>query len=218
MSVSILIPTYNRARFSNLLSYNIRIQDYTNIKEVIIADDGTQPLMLNIPYKIRYLKCKRMTIGEKRNYLIKHATGKYSAFMDDDDIYFETYLSHSIEVLERQDKTRVVGSSDMLFYFLEEKKTAKMMCSQIHLLHEATLVFDTKFVKHNMKFGNNSAGEGKDFLENFIPYVEETDIHLVMCCLGHSKNTVNKKPWLNYGNNPTIKIDNHLEVISNLIL
>ena len=36
MSVSIIIPTYNRKRFETLLEYNINSQDYYNIKEIII--------------------------------------------------------------------------------------------------------------------------------------------------------------------------------------
>ena len=40
MSVSIIIPTYNRKKFERLIEYNINCQTYNNIVEVVVADDG----------------------------------------------------------------------------------------------------------------------------------------------------------------------------------
>jgi glycosyltransferase involved in cell wall biosynthesis len=48
MSCSIIIPTYNRKKFSRLISQNIRIQTYPNILEVIVADDGDESQRLEI--------------------------------------------------------------------------------------------------------------------------------------------------------------------------
>ena len=42
--VTIIVPTYNRKAFSQLLLHNINSQSYKSIKEVIIADDGDEPL------------------------------------------------------------------------------------------------------------------------------------------------------------------------------
>ena len=58
MSVSIIIPTYNRKKFEKLIEYNINCQDYPNIVEVVIADDGdeSEALELNIKYPIKYIK------------------------------------------------------------------------------------------------------------------------------------------------------------------
>ena len=72
MSVSIIIPTYNRSKFSPLISLNIKKQDYPMIKEVIVADDGedNERLVLDVSYTVLYYKVPRMTIGEKRNFLM----------------------------------------------------------------------------------------------------------------------------------------------------
>ena len=102
MSVSIIIPTYNRKKFEKLIEYNINCQLYKNILEVVIGDDGEEELSLNIPYPIQYIKCHRMSIGEKRNLLCSQAKGDYIAHMDTDDVYFPTFISYSMEVLERE--------------------------------------------------------------------------------------------------------------------
>jgi glycosyltransferase involved in cell wall biosynthesis len=104
MSVSIIIPTYNRKKFEKLIEYNINCQDYPNIVEIIIADDGDkeEALELNVKYPIKYIKCPRMTIGKKRNLLAANCKSEYIAHMDTDDIYFSTYISHSLEVLTKK--------------------------------------------------------------------------------------------------------------------
>lgn len=53
-SVSIVIPTYNRKKFEKLIEYNINIQDYTNIKEIIIIDDSENIKTIKYIYKISY--------------------------------------------------------------------------------------------------------------------------------------------------------------------
>lgn len=210
-SISILIPTYNRARFSKLVSYNINIQTYPNILEVIVADDGNEPLELDVKYKVKYFNVKRMSIGDKRNFLIKQAKGKYCAFMDDDDIYFDSYLSHSIQLLKEK-KKKLVGSADMLFYFLDDGKKDMMRCNKINLLHEATFVFLRKF---NSKFNDSNSGEGMSFLNGNEVFIYESDIKKVMVCLGHKNNTINKEIWKR-NTNIDFNISNHLEIISTL--
>src|SRR6056300_1423032 len=48
MYVSILIPTFNRRRFSELITHNILNQTYPFVKEVIVADDGYDDERLNL--------------------------------------------------------------------------------------------------------------------------------------------------------------------------
>ena len=100
MSVSIIVPTYNRRRFETLLEYNINSQTYYNIKEIIILDDSDidRPLCIRTLIPIRYYTVPRCTIGMKRNFGVKLAHGEYIAFMDDDDFYHPDYISHSIFV------------------------------------------------------------------------------------------------------------------------
>ena len=196
MSVSIIIPTYNRKKFERLIEYNINCQDYPNILEVIIADDGDtdQRLELNIKYPIKYLTCARMTIGKKRNLMAQNATGKYIAHMDTDDVYFSTYLSHSIETLERKNKD-AIGTADMIFVFSDGKKGG-MRNPLLSMANEATLVYKKTFWQE-LGFSEQNSSEGIQFLLGRHWQIAHSIIHKVMVCICHSSNTVDKEPWRN---------------------
>jgi glycosyltransferase involved in cell wall biosynthesis len=196
-----------------MIEHNINTQTYGNIKEVIIMEDGdTMPLnsltLQNKSIVVKIMNCKRMSIGEKRNRLIRESTSKYSAFMDTDDIYLPCYIKSSIELLQ-ETKKKLCGSGDMLFYFTLNAKTGIMRSTQINLLHEATMVFDTKFVKNNMKFNLISAGEGFNFISGFEKHCLEHNIYKIMICVQHEKLEID---FAKYG----VNIEEHLQILSTL--
>ena len=127
MECSIIIPTYNRKKFSELISLNIRSQDYPFIKEIIVADDGedNERLVLDVPYTVLYYKIPRCSIGEKRNFLMSKASGVYIANFDTDDFYNPSYVSTSIFNLIKSGK-QISGSSDMIM--LSNGITYKQHC------------------------------------------------------------------------------------------
>ena len=193
MYASIIIPTFNRSKFSELISLNINQQDYPLIKEIIIADDGddNERLVLDVPYSVLYYKIPRCSIGEKRNFLTSKATGDYICNMDTDDFYNPSFLSSSIFNLIKSGK-QVSGSSDMLL--LHDGMTFKQRCIYLDLLNEATLVF-TKEYAANHKFSNAMSSEGKCFLSGSLADIYETPIEDIMICIAHKGNTVSKIPW-----------------------
>ena len=194
MSISIIIPTYNRKKFERLIEYNINCQDYNNILEVIIADDGDteQRLELNIKYPIKYLTCERMTIGKKRNLMAQTALGTYIAHMDTDDVYFSSYLSHSIETLEKKNKD-AIGTADMIFVFADGKQGG-MRNPLLSMANEATLVYKKTFWQQ-LGFSEQNSSEGIQFLVGRHWQIAHSTIHKVMVCICHSSNTVDKEPW-----------------------
>jgi len=189
MSVSILIPTYNRKHFETLINLNIKLQTYPLIKEIIIADDGEETLNLDLPYSILYYKVERMTIGSKRNFLKSKASGDYLIHMDTDDFYNPEYISDSVFNLIQSGKF-LSGSSDMLLY--DGKRTYKQSCIYLNYLNEATMCYTKKYaLEHD--FSCSMSSEGISFCD--IKHIKELDIHRIMICLCHSNNTVDKKPW-----------------------
>ena len=215
MYVSILIPTFNRHRFSELITHNILAQTYPFIKEVIIADDGYNDERLNIkvPYSVMYYKVPRMNIGEKRNFLMSKATGDYLAHMDTDDMYSRDYLSSSIYNLIKTGKG-LSGSSDMLMMDTATSNTYKQRCINIDMLNEATMCY-TKSYAEKHKFSNKMSSEGISFCE--IKEIVETPIEEIMVCLAHTENTVCKKQWVDDAYKLPIDMTwykRHLEILS----
>jgi glycosyltransferase involved in cell wall biosynthesis len=192
---SIIIPTYNRKKFEKLIEYNILCQNYSNILEVIIADDGDDEMLeLNVPYQINYIKCARMTIGQKRNLLASKAKGFYIAHMDTDDVYLPSYIEHSISVLERQ-KKNAIGTSDMIFIY-PDGKTGSMRNPLLSMANEATLVYKKSFWNEK-QFGETQSSEAIPFLQGRHWQTGHSEIKKVMICICHSTNTVDKNVWKN---------------------
>jgi glycosyltransferase involved in cell wall biosynthesis len=197
MSVTIIIPTFNRKKFEKLIEHNINIQDYNNIVEVIIADDSDidDVLELNIKYPIKYIKCPRINIGQKRNLLASHCKTEFIAHMDTDDIYFSTYISHSIFMINKK-KCNVVGTSDMIFLFSDGTK-GKLLNPLLSMANEATLVYKKTFWEKK-GFNEVASNEAIQLLMGRHWEIANSDITKVMICICHSSNSVDKEPWRNH--------------------
>ena len=195
MDCSIVIPTYNRKRFSKLICLNIINQNFPFIKEVIVADDGDneERLVLDVPFTVLYYKVPRMSIGDKRNFLASKATGDFIAHFDTDDIYSPDYLSRSIFNLIKNGKD-VSGSADMNMYSVATKKTYSQRCIFLHMLNEATMVYRKSFADTH-KFSDSMSSEGIGFLDKSLNNIYETPITDIMICICHDLNTVSKQDW-----------------------
>lgn len=107
-TVSIVTPTYNRGRFIPRLVKNVFSQTYQDFELVIVDDgstDNTKELVdqqsAEHPGRIRYVHQPNQGSGSARNTGIKHARGRYVAFLDSDDEWLPDYLVKTIGVLEK---------------------------------------------------------------------------------------------------------------------
>lgn len=105
-AVSIIIPTYNRPKFLELTLANVYQQTFTDF-EVIVVDDGT-PGNVNEVLCSGYDRLIYKKIANTggpivpRNTGLKLATGKYIAFIDDDDLWMPDKLQKQVEILEKE--------------------------------------------------------------------------------------------------------------------
>ena len=212
MSVSICIPTYNRKKFEKLIEHNINIQRYYNIKDIIILDDSDidDPLCIKTKYPIRYYRCNRCSIGDKRNALVQLTNTEYVAFMDTDDFYDAGYISHSIFEMETNDKS-IAGSADMNVYC--NGTFYKQRCMFLHMLNEATLVFKRDL---HYKFASTNSNEAVPFLQQHLGNIVETNIDRVMCCISHDSNTIPKSQWIKeqFKTEALTQYEKHIEIYS----
>jgi len=116
--VSILLPTYNRARFLPQAIESIRGQRFTDW-ELIIVDDGSTDetptliarLTADIEQPVQYIRQENRGAYAARNVGLDHATGKYIAFFDSDDQWLTHHLHDCVEALEaNQDVDWVYGA------------------------------------------------------------------------------------------------------------
>jgi glycosyltransferase involved in cell wall biosynthesis len=105
--VSVIMPTYNCSLYIGEAVDSVLCQTYQNF-ELIIVDDGSTDETQNVLQRYKNdprIKYERIKHSGKpsiaRNIAIQMASGKYIAFCDADDIFFENMLSHKIEFYQR---------------------------------------------------------------------------------------------------------------------
>lgn len=97
--VSVIIPTYNRAKFVVKAIESVLSQGVTDLDIVVIDDgstDDTRTALEEYSHKIRYIYQENAGVSAARNTGIRLAQGKWVAFLDSDDEWTRSYLSAQI--------------------------------------------------------------------------------------------------------------------------
>lgn len=83
--ISLVMPTYNRAKYVPMAIRCFYQQAYSNL-ELVIVDDGIETLSIPADGRIQYIHLDtRTTTGTKRNLGAAEARGEIIASLDDDD-------------------------------------------------------------------------------------------------------------------------------------
>jgi GT2 family glycosyltransferase len=106
-TVSIILPTFDRAKFLPEALAAIAGQQWTDW-ELIVVDDGstdnTRELVPELtrgwPQPVRYIHQENQGAYGARNTGLDHATGKYIAFYDSDDLWLPHHLQDCVQALE----------------------------------------------------------------------------------------------------------------------
>ena len=210
--ISILIPTANRRNFIPFILRNLLIQEYPHkLLQVVIHDDGDEPLIENYddfssaikPIKLKYLRNKkRLTIGEKRHTLIQNANNNLVVFMDDDDLYEPTYISHSFDTL-KNNNVGCVGCNKMILIYPPYTKNdfyALDCGDNKKLIHEATLMFTKSWYNKTKGFQFSNKAEGLGLTHNVkLKTIALTNPLYNMTAVVHGKNTINKDKFKDEG-------------------
>jgi glycosyltransferase involved in cell wall biosynthesis len=113
VKISVIIPTYNRAKLITKSINSVLNQTFHNFEVLIIDDNSTDNTEQEIAkindHRIRYIKLEnKQGSNFARNFGIEKAKGEYIAFQDSDDIFHE-------DKLEKQLKNLIDHQSDLDF-------------------------------------------------------------------------------------------------------
>jgi len=101
--VSVVIPTYNAARYIGMAVESVLDQSFRDV-EVIVVDDGSTDdigaVMSKYGPPVRYLRQRNTGVAAARNRGIEESSGRYVAFLDADDTWFPGKLERQVVALE----------------------------------------------------------------------------------------------------------------------
>lgn len=98
-SISVVVPTYNRASLIGETIESILSQSYAPA-EVIVVDDGstdeTESLIRSFPSTVKYYRIENSRTPAARNFGVSQAASPWIAFCDDDDLWARDKLAKQI--------------------------------------------------------------------------------------------------------------------------
>ena len=139
--VSVIVPVYNAGKFLEYTLNAVKKQTLTNI-EIICVNDGSTDNSADILQAFSK-RDKRFKIFSQpnqggsaaRNRGLEEASGKYIAFLDNDDIYHPRYLEILLANLQKTDSDisccayrKFYGAEDYSFTETYEKSN---LCRQL---------------------------------------------------------------------------------------
>lgn len=160
IKLSIIIPFYNTEPYMTELIKQLTPQITEEI-EIIVVDDGS-----DIPYKpphyaVKVIRQKNKGLAGARNTGLKHAKGKYIAFIDSDDLVSDNFVEY---VLGRADEEW--DYMDLSWKSLEDNRYVYLLRDDNDKLPNpsvCTKVWNRKFIgdlKFNIK---KDVAEDEDF-------------------------------------------------------
>lgn len=206
--VSICTPTFNRRPFFEATIKCYLHQDYPRDKlEWIIIDDGTdkiEDLVKDVP-GVKYFKYdEKMTLGKKRNLMHEKTKGDIIVYMDDDDYYPKTRVSHAVHTLMHS-KALCAGSSEIYIWFKHIQKMYQFGPYGPRHATAGTFAFKRELLKQTKYDETACLAEEKEFLKNYtIPFVQLNPKHSILV-FSHEHNTFDKKKLLQNINPKVIK-------------
>lgn len=102
--VSVVIPTYNRAKLVVEAIESV-LRQTAPPREIIVVDDGstddTASALASFGDRIISIRQENQGVGTARNRALAVASSPYIAFLDSDDLWLEFKLELQIDILER---------------------------------------------------------------------------------------------------------------------
>ena len=214
--ISIVTPTYNRAKLIEIAFHNILSTDYPKDRIEWILIEDTEPdtvvpaakeailkfQVSNPTLVVKYIPIQgRMSIGQKRNIAIEHASHDLVLFMDDDDHYPPTSFRRRVAWLEKgfngKDCSNDVSVCTTIALYDLVRGVSAVNVPPWGLpfqkrISEATLTF-RKSVWKERPFGDVSIAEGEAWLEGRTHRCIEIPPQQIIVAFSHKNNVSDRR-------------------------
>ncbi len=129
MLVSVIIPTYNSAKFISSAVNSVLLQTYQAF-EILIIDDGSTDNTKQVVEgfeddRIKYFYRENAGPSAARNLGLKNAKGDFVAFLDADDLWLPQKLEYQLDVFREKPGICLVFSAFSLRFEGSDKTQVK---------------------------------------------------------------------------------------------
>jgi len=179
--------------------------------EWIIIDDGSDKvedlftdISISAKINVKYFKYdEKMLLGKKRNLMHDKCSGDIIIYMDDDDYYPPTRVSHAVDTLLKNPEAMCAGSSEMHIYFKHIKTMYQFGPYKLNHSTAATFAFRKELLLTSRYDDNAALAEERDFLKNYtVPFVQLDTTHSILV-FSHVHNSFDKRKLLETPNKYT---------------
>ena len=191
--VSVIMPSYNTARFIGNSIKSVLNQTYTNWELIIVDDcstDNTDEVVENFKdERIKFFKNKKnYGAAFSRNRALKLAEGRWIAFLDSDDLWVHTKLEKQISFMKENgysftytDYMIQLNGKWLPYIYISPNKIDKKKMYDYCYFATLTVIYDRKAVGliqiENLRKNNDYA--------MWLQAVEKVDCYRYPKCLGY---------------------------------
>ncbi|MHC4060023.1 MAG: glycosyltransferase [Planctomycetota bacterium] len=175
--VSVLIPTFNRPRYFAEALASVLRQTYASL-QVIVVNDGGEDVsdVVNSLHDSRVIFINRRSNRGKAfslNEALERATGKYVAYIDDDDIYYPSHIETLVDALEHRADCQVAYSDLYRVYCRVMPDGSRLVLSKVV---EVSRDFDRFLMLYFNHALHVSLMHRRDLIEKTGPYNEDLTV------------------------------------------
>jgi len=114
MTVSVVIPTYNRAGTVIDAVRSVLAQHFEDFELIVVDDGSTDDTEARVAAiaddRLRYIAGQHAGVSAARNLGVRRATGSVIAFLDSDDVWRPDKLAREVDVLTKHPEVDAVFS------------------------------------------------------------------------------------------------------------
>tara|TARA_B100001121_G_scaffold310488_2_gene341778 strand:- start:430 stop:1218 length:789 start_codon:yes stop_codon:yes gene_type:complete len=193
-SISVIVPTFNSARYINRTLQSVVNQDIIP-EELIISDDGsTDNTIKNVnnffyefrdKISIQIIRNKHIGPGFARNQGILKATKKWISFLDSDDIWSKKKIKEVKKIINengkcnfithfekyRQIDNKTIEISQALKSFLLQNKNLKQYLYEKNIFSTSAITLKKDLLKNNLFDENLMNAQDYELWLKIYPYI-----------------------------------------------